>query len=257
MKSILGTGCLIGLVLLAGCSREPLPVLKMGTDAQFPPFEMRGGADNSAIVGFDVDLAQAIAKKARMQLEVVDMPFSECLPALERGEVDMVLAGLTITPERAERVDFSDPYYTSTQVAVYRGIDPPPADKAALQGRRIGAQAGTTGAAAAKSMTDREGFRAYDSGRAAVVGLLNMQVDVVLLDEQPAIHIQKQFERDAEWVRLDFSEEQYGVAVRKGNTNLLAQINEVLAEVSADGRMDRWLQQWMVDVPESAAAAGE
>jgi arginine/lysine/histidine transporter system substrate-binding protein len=259
MKQI---GCWITVLtlgLVAGCGpKPPVDYLVMGTNAEFPPFEMRGGADNSAVVGFDVTLAQAIAEEVGKPLKVEEMPFEELIPALVEGRLDLVLAGLTITEERAALVDFSDPYYTSTQVALIRKGDPVPAVKEDLRDRKVGAPSDTTGAAAAASLTSgKRRLRTYNSALATVVGLMNSRVDFALVDEQPAIHFQKRFQKDIQMVRLDFDEEFYGVAVPKGNAELLAQVNEVLADIRSDGRMEEWLDQWMVQLPEAAAATEE
>lgn len=97
-------------VLLAACSRQDTTkYLVMGTNAEFPPFETRGGPGGAEVVGFDVDVAKAIAAKVGLPLKIEDMKFDSLLPALDAGQVDMVLAGMTITPDRAQNVDFSDP----------------------------------------------------------------------------------------------------------------------------------------------------
>lgn len=244
---------------LSGCGpAKPIQYLVMGTHAEFPPFEMRGGADNSAVVGLDVDIAKAIAKQAGMTLKIEEMPFDQLLPALEEGKVDLVLAGLTITDERSERVDFSDSYYTSTQVVIVRKSDPLPTAKEDMRDRKIGAPAETTGEVAASQLTGgKRKLLTYDSALSTVVGLMNSRIDFALIDEQPAIHLQKKFKKDLQMIRLDFDEELYGVAVQKGNTELLAQVNEVLSDIQSDGRMEKWLDQWMVQFPEDTAATKE
>jgi len=249
---------LAATVCLSACGpKTPVKHLVMGTSAEFPPFEMMGGADNSAVVGFDVEIARAIASRVDMPLQVEEMDFDKLLPALAAGEVDLVLAGLTITDARAQIVDFSDPYYTSTQVVLIRRGDPVPESKADLKDRKIGAQLETTSAEAALALAGKRNFREYVSGLKAVVGLMNSRVDFVLIDEQPAIHFQKAHAKDLQLVRLDFEEEHYGVAVQKGNAALLAQVNAVLAKMVRDGRYEQWVERWMVQVPEAAAAAEE
>lgn len=261
MKKVwFGVGLVLIVVVLAAVYslKKPVEYLVMGTNAEFPPFEMLGGADNSAVVGFDVDIARAIAAQVDKPLQVVDMAFDQLLPALAEGRVDFVLAGMTITDARAQLVDFSDPYYTSTQVAVIRKGDPLPTSKEDLRDQRVGAPAETTGAAAAAELTHgKRKLLFFDSALATVVGLMNSRVDFALVDEQPAIHLQKRFARDLRVVPLDFDKEHYGVAVQKGSTQLLAQVNAVLGELASDGRMEQFTEQWMVRVPEAAAATEE
>ena len=237
---------LAAAVLLAGCGKKAAKnYLVMGTDAKFPPFELRGGAEGEDVVGFDVDVAQAIAAKAGRPLKIVEMEFDRLLPALADGKVDLVLAALSITPERRALVDFSVPYYKATQVALILAGEPVPQSNEELKGMRTAAQAGTTGYAIAEDLTSAENLRAVASPQAAAVDLMNSQVDLVILDEQPAIHLA---ERNPELylIRPEFDEEFYGVAVRKGNTNLLETVDQALGEISADGRYDQFVDRWLI-----------
>lgn len=218
------------------------PHLTVGTDADFPPFASR---EDGEIDGFDMEIARAIAEKAGLELKIVAMEFGDLLPALERGSVDLVLAALAPTEERRGTVDFSAPYYRATPVALIRKGEPAPASKQDLRGRRIGAQLGTTGAAAAEELTAEADIRRANSPLGAVVDLMNGRVDAVILDEQPAIRF-AQKSPDLRWVPLGFDEEAYGVAVRRGNAALLETVNQTLAEMVADGRYDRILDRWMV-----------
>ena len=241
-SAVVGTA----VALLAGCGNpDATKYLVMGTDAKFPPFELRGGPAGADVVGFDVDVARAIAEKAGLPLKIVEMDFDRLLPALAKGKVDLVLAALSITEERRALVDFSVPYYKATQVALILAGGPVPESKGDLKGMRIAAQAGTTGFAAAEALTAAENIRSVDSPQAAEVDLMNSQVDVAIVDEQPAIQLA---ERNPELylIRPGFDEEFYGVAVRQGNTNLLETVNQVLGEISADGRYDRFVDQWLI-----------
>lgn len=218
------------------------PRLKLGTCANFPPFEFR---EEGGIDGFDVELARAIAATAGLKLKIVDLEFNELIPALVKGQVDLVLAALSITEERRAVVDFSAPYYRATQVALIRQGEPAPASQEDLRGRRIGAQLGTTGAGAAEELAASEDIRRANSPLGAVVDLMNGRVEAVILDEQPAIRF-AQKSPGLRWVRLGFEEEFYGVAVKPGNAALLETVNQTLAEMAADGRRDRLTDRWMV-----------
>ena len=234
----------IGVFFIGSVLRErlaPRP-LAMGTHAEFAPFEAR---ENGEVVGFDVDLGRAIAEKAGRPLKIVDMPFEDLIPALESGELDMVLVAMTITEERSERVDFSKPYYRATQVAMMREGEASPATKEELAGRKFGAQAGTTSEALAREIAGAENVKRAPTAKAALADLLNSQVDFVLVDEQPAEAFRKVFP-EARVLRFEFPEEQYGVAVRKGNAALLETINETLGAIAADGRYDWFVDRWMV-----------
>ncbi len=240
--------------LLGACGRQDSTTyLVMGTNAEFPPFEMRGGPGGTKVVGFDVEVAKAIAAKVGLPLKIEDMKFDSLLPALDAGKVDMVLAGMTITPDRARNVDFSAPYYKATQVVLIRKGDPAPTRKEDLQGRTVAVQLGTTGAGVAVELAGQENVRQFTSTMDAVVELMNTKVDFVVIDEQPAINFQKRNAPDLDLVRLAFADEFYGVAVKKGNAELLARVNEALAEIVADGRYDQFVDQWLIQAPDPAA----
>lgn len=232
----------------AGCGRGGAgKCLVLGTDAKFPPFEMRAGDD---VVGFDVEIAKAIAAQAGLPLKIEEMEFDRLLPALADGKVDFVLAALSITDDRRAQVDFSVPYYKATQVALILAGGLVPESKEELKGLRTAAQAGTTGYAAAEELTAPENIRAVASPLAAAVDLMNSQVDVAILDEQPAMKLATDHP-ELYLIRPEYPEEFYGVAVRKGNTNLLETVNQTLGALSADGRYDRFVDQWLVGAPES------
>ena len=111
--------------------------------------------------------------------------------------------------------------------------------------------------AASELTSGKRRLLTFDSALSTVVGLMNSRVQYALVDEQPAIHFQKKFQKDIQLVHLDFDEEFYGVAVQKGNAVLLAQVNEVLGRLSSDGRFDEFVDRWMVQVPEAAEVAQE
>lgn len=233
------------MVLLAACGKkDSTKYLVMGTNAEFPPFETRGGENGADVVGFDVEVAKAIAAKVGLPLKVEDMKFDSLLPALSGGKVDLVLAGMTITPERAQNVDFSSPYYKATQVVLILAGGPVPATKEELKGLKIAVQLGTTGDGLAAEITGQENVRQFTSAMDAIVEMMNSKVDAVIIDEQPAIQFANK-NPELMLVRLAFDDEFYGVAVKKGNAELLAKVNEALAEIQADGRYDRFVEQWM------------
>lgn len=258
-KSLFGSLAVVAAAaLLAACGRkDATKYLVMGTNAEFPPFEMRSNSSGAKVVGFDVEVAKAIAAKVGLPLKIEDMQFDGLLPALDAGKVDLVLAAMTITADRAQTVDFSAPYYKATQVVLIRKGDPVPAGKEELKGRTIAVQLGTTGDGAAVDIAGRENVRQFTSTLDAVVALMNSQVDFVVIDEQPAIHFQKRNAPDLELVRLAFADEFYGVAVKKGNGELLDKINGALAEIVADGRYDQFVDQWLIQTPDAAAEAAK
>ena len=237
------------VALLAGCGKKDAGYLKMGTDPNFPPFATRVGAE---VVGFDVDVAQAIAAAAGKPLKIVEMASGDLLPALAAGKVDLVLAALEITDERRATVDFSIPYYKARQMALILAGGPVPETQEELKGGKIGAVAGTPGAAAAAELAAAEDLRTVASPMAAARDLMNSQLDVAILDEQPAVFLA---EHHPELMLIDakYPEARYGVAVRKGDTNLLATVDRTLEALVADGRYEELVGKWLIH----AAGAAE
>ena len=239
----------LALVVLAGCAKQPEAVkyLVLGTSAEFPPFVSKSEAGEAAgeMVGLDVEIAMAIADKAGLPLQIENMEFNDLLPALAAGKVDLVMAAMPVTEARRRMANFSTPYYNATPVAAILAGGPVPQTKEELKGLKIGAQIGTADLEAAEAIAGAEGAKAFPAVGEAVAALMANQVECVILDDQLVPRFAAQNEL---LMRLEvpFDPEVYGVAVKKGNAQLLAKVNETLAEIVADGRYDRWLDQWVV-----------
>ena len=213
--------------------------LVMGTNAAFPPYEFQD--DNGNIVGIDAEIAAALAEKLGMKLEIKDMAFESLITAVESGSIDVALAGMTVTPERAESVNFSDSYATGIQVIIVKeGSDIVSPDD--LEGKKIGVQTGTTGDIYCSDTPENGGYgeeavARYDNGALAVQALLNGQVDCVVIDNEPA----KAYVEANEGLKIldtEFAIEDYAIAVNKADTELLADINAALAELKSEGKID-------------------
>lgn len=207
--------------------------LIMGTNAAFPPYEF---TKDGGFAGIDIEIATAVAEKLGMTLEVKDMEFDGLIAAVSGGAVDIVMAGLTVTDERKESVNFSESYAKGVQVIIVpEGSDIATVDD--LEGKTIGVQAGTTGDIYCTGDYGQENVKQYPNGAAAVAALANGQVDCVVIDNEPA----KNFVAANEGlVILDtaYTEEDYAAAFAKENTELLEKFNAALAELKADGTID-------------------
>lgn len=212
--------------------------LVMLTNAQFPPYEYLGADQKPA--GVDIRMAQAVADELGVELKVVDMDFDGLIPALTSGKGDMVAAGLTVTDERKESVDFSDTYADATQkIIVPEGSEIASVDD--LAGKTIGVQLGTTGDIYAG---DIEGatVKQYKSAIDAAMDLKNGKLDAVVVDQLPAENIVDSIEGLA--ICGDpFTEEQYAIAVAKGSDDLIEVINKVIEKLEADGTVDQWITE--------------
>lgn len=240
MKKIIAVLSL-SLIALTGCGKQD-DVLVVGTNATFPPFEYIGGASGDEIMGFDIDIARQIAADAGKTLKVENMNFDSLVVALNAGKIDLIAAGMTITPERARSVDFSDPYYEATQVVITRKDDSSIKTPDDIKGKKIAVQLGTTGDVMAKDFTEQ--VVAFNTGFEALMELKNGKVDLVLFDSAPAAkHLEKNPELKLQ--KMDFTPEYYGLGMAKGNAELAALVNKTLADMQQNGQFDALLSKHM------------
>jgi polar amino acid transport system substrate-binding protein len=234
---------LVIVLALVSCAKKAAPTYKIGTNAEYPPLESVDEAGK--IVGFDPELMAAIAEKAGFKFELVNTRWDGIFVALQSGEFDAVISSATITDERREMVDFSDPYLSAGQMIAVRVADKDtiksPAD---LDGKKVGVQLGTTGDIWATENTKAEVVR-YDEITLAFQALANKDVDAVLNDgpTSGAIVLANP-EMNLTLVGEPFTEELYGIAVNKGKPELLQAINKGLAAVKADGTYDKLHAKW-------------
>ena len=215
--------------------------LTMSTNAAFPPYEMT--TDNGDFEGIDIEVADAIAKKLGLELQVDDMDFDAALLAAQNGKSDMVMAGVTVTDERLKVMDFSDTYAEGIQsIIVPEGSDIATVDD--LSGKAIGTQRGTTGYLYCTDDFGEDNVIAYDDGLTAVQALNNGQVDAVVIDNAPA---QEFVAANPGLKILDtaYAQEDYAIGVAKGNTQLLDAINGALEELQADGTLQAIVDKYI------------
>jgi polar amino acid transport system substrate-binding protein len=211
--------------------------LVMLTNAAFPPYEYLGSDNKPA--GVDVDMAQAIADEIGVELEVVDMDFDGLIPALIGGKGDMIAAGLTVTDERKESVDFSDTYADATQLIIVAADNEDITGVDDLNGKIIGVQLGTTGDIYASDIEGAE-VSQYKTGLEAAMDLMNGKLDAVILDQLPAQNIVASNEEQLKLIDEPFTDEQYAIAVKKGDTDFLAVVNSVIAKLQDEGKVAEW-----------------
>ncbi len=221
-------------------------VLSVGTEPGFPPFESMSASGE--LEGFDIDLMNAIAEKAGKTVEFESLPFDGLIPALQGGSINAAISGMTITDERKETVDFSDPYFKAgLAIAVQEGTTDITSLED-LQGKRIAAQIGTTGAETANSVEGAT-VTTFDSAPLALQELANGNVDAVVNDAPATLDaIATGNIPGIEVVGELLTEEFYGIAMPQGSENLEA-INEGLSEVKADGTYAELYQKWFGTEP--------
>jgi len=217
-------------------------VLVVGTNAEFPPFEYVG--DDGEPDGFDVALIKAIADRMDMDVEMQNMEFDSLVASIG-SKIDVAIAGMTITEERQQSVDFSDEYYEAIQyVVVPKGAQF--STMADLENKKIGVQLGTTGNTIADEITGST-VQTYNKAVDAVNDLINGRVELVIIDKNPAEVFAAQFSDKVDIIdgaQFDFEPEYYAIALPKGS-ELVEKVNAALAELKADGTFDALVAEYI------------
>ncbi len=236
--SIMLVMCL-AFCLMAGCGKDD-DTLTMATNATFPPYEYY---ENEKIVGIDAEIAELIAEKIGMKLEIVDTEFGSIVAGVQTGKYDMGMAGMTVTDERKESVNFTTSYATGIQSIIVpegtsiKGLED-------LEGKKIGVQQDTTGHIYAADEFGDEMVSPYNKGTDAVAALVSGKVDCVIIDNQPA----KSFVENNEGLSIlstDYAVEDYAIAISKDNSELLEKVNTALEELIADGSVKKIIDKYI------------
>lgn len=218
--------------------------LVVGSDIPFPPFEL-GRAPNYD--GYDIDLAEEIANRLELEVQIEDTAFDTIFRDLAQGKFDMVASATTITPERERVVDFSNPYYFAEQaLLVEQGSDIRSEED--LAGATVGAQDGTTGETYANDETDAETVRGYPEGPDAINALRAGQIDAVIIDlpfAEDAVQQQGGIEIAEEVV----TREEYGLVFQQDADELRESVNATLQEIRDDGTFVRIYEEWFDEEP--------
>ena len=224
----------------------------LGTDPVWAPFEYMG--EGGKATGADVEIAAYIAEQLGVKLEVVDVAFDSLTTYLMNDSVDIVLAAMTITEERAETVDFSVPYTVAEQYIVVPESDETTVYIDDLAGQRIGVHLGTTGDFLASDEVDLAEGVLHDTGAEvmqykalpdAALAMSNDELDAIICDTLMAENLVATHEgiKCFELVYADGTRtnEEYGIAIKKGDEAFLAKINEIIAPIIEDGTIDNWI----------------
>lgn len=251
---------------LCGCAEKKTEddTLVMATNATFPPYEYK--EDNGDYAGIDIELATAIAEKMGKTLEIQDVEFGSIIGGVQSGKYDIGVAGMTVTDERLESVNFSDSYATGIQVVIvkqdstissyedfYTGYtkntDGEEVPAGVVEGIKIGVQQDTTGDIYSSDSPENWGFgeanvERYKTGADAVQALLTGKVSAVIIDNEPA----KNFVAANEGLKIletEYVLEDYAIAINKDNAELLAEVNSIIAELKADGTLKRIIEKYI------------
>lgn len=252
---VLAVAMIASVAMLAGCGKSEGKgsngggTLTMATNATFPPYEYKEGEE---YVGIDVEIAKAIADKLGMELEIVDIEFDSIITGVQTGKYDMGMAGMSVTDERKESVDFSDSYATGIQaVIVKEDSEIKTADDLLAKGTayKVGVQLSTTGDMYigddyADAGKDESLITKFQSGNDAVSALSAGKVDAVVIDNEPA----KSYVAATEGLKIldtKYVEEDYAICFAKDNTELKDKVNDALKELIADGTVQSIINKYI------------
>jgi glutamine transport system substrate-binding protein len=221
-------------------------VLKVGTNATFPPFEMQ---EDNEFTGFDMDLIRAIGEAQGYTVEINHMDFKALIPALGNDKIHAAIAGMSITPLRLESVDFTDAYFDAGLIIAVANTNDTIKSTEDLKGKKLAAQNGTIGAAycdSVKAQDPKTVVRVFDDIGAAFMELEKGGVDAVVNDHPVTAYYLKTTDTSkAKMVGDIFSaEDQYGIAVKKGNQEILDMLNEGLQKIRDNGKYDEIYNKW-------------
>ena len=248
MGLVLAGAMVMGMMTACGSSssRKNSDTLVMATNATFPPYESVSGDD---IVGIDVDIANAIAKKLGKKLKIEDVSFDSIIAGVQNDKYDFGMAGMTVTDERKKNVDFTESYAKAVQVVIVKEDSDIKSIDDISSKNKIGVQQGTTGDIYASDTVENGGYgedavTKYNSGPDAVQALLSDKVDCVIIDNEPA----KAYVAANQGLKIldsSFADEEYAICVKKGNSQLKNDINKALKELKDDGTIDKIVSKYI------------
>ncbi len=263
---------LVGL-MLAACGKQeppataatpapaataPAPAAKVyvvGTDAAYAPFESQN--EKGEIVGFDIEVVKAVAQKAGIEVKFLNTPWEGIFNSVAQGDRDLLVSAITITPERKQTLDFSAPYFDAQQLIAVKK-DSKIAKFTDLKKLKVGVQNGTTGDEVTAKLQgkDSANIKRFESTPLALKELEGGGVDAVVADNGVVVHYVNN-NPDSKFKTISdtsFASEQYGIAVKKGNAELLEKINKGLADIKADGTYKQIYAKYFGVAPAAGAA---
>ena len=221
--------------------------LVVGSETTFPPMEFMEGGE---YVGFDMDLIRAIAEAENMEVEINSLGFDALIPAIQTGQIDCAIAAMTINDERKESVDFSEPYFQAGLIVAVKADNNDIKGLEDLEGKKIAAQIGTTGADACNGVKEKDAsmeVSIFNSTGEAYMALENGVVDAVINDHPVTMYYVNTDGKDSVKTvgEVFAAQDNYGIAVKKGNTELLNKLNSGLQKVKDDGTYDEIYAKWL------------
>jgi polar amino acid transport system substrate-binding protein len=233
-------------LLLSSCASGAgagKPKVRVATEAAYPPFETVDEKTKD-LVGFDIDLMNAVAQKEGFEVEYKNTPFDSVLAGIATCQFDAAISAITITEERKQKMNFSDPYIDAGQIVTVKVDNNTINGPQDLKGKKISVQLGTTGEIEAKKI---EGVtvKPFDTVDLAFLELVNGQVDGTIVDNPTTLVYVNRFKDKIKTVGTPFTDEHYGIAVCKKNTDLLTKLNAGIAALKSDGTLQKLQDKWL------------
>ena len=241
MKKFMWITVVLALILLSGLALAAKPVLKVGTDATYEPFETIDKAGN--YVGFDMELIKMVADEMGMELKLQNIGWDGIIPGLNNGNYDCLISAMTITSERKKQINFSTPYFSIQQAIVVKESNKTVKGVADLIGKSISVQNGTTGdlfASKIKGVT----MKRFDTNPQAIQELLNNNAYAAVMDDLVAYNSIKKVPGLKVVTIKDAAKEDYGIGIKKGNDKLLEQINKAIDTLKKNGKWDALVKKY-------------
>lgn len=233
-------------ILAVGCSPKERNTLVVGMELAYPPFEMTDASGQPA--GLSVELARALAEKLGRPLQIENIPFDGLIPALKSGKIDLILSSMTATAERAESIDFSDPYLR-TGLSLLVGRDSPlqGIEEADQPGRVIVVKKGTTGHAYAAKSLKQAKLLVLDKENACVLEVVQGKADAFIYDQLSTYQNWLKHKESTRPLLTAFQQEAWAIGVRKGNDALRQQLNDALSQFRTEGGFEALGQRHLRD----------
>ena len=243
---------LLAAVTMAGCGgtkqESSKPTIKVGMDASYPPFGSQD-KDSNDYVGFDVDIIRAIGKEEGFDVNITNRAFDCLIPAMQSKDIDLAINDITITEDRKQTVDFSQPYYIAGLGVVVKAQNTTINTAKDLEGKTLGVSIGSTGEEAARKIPNAK-VRVFNAINEAFLEVQNGGVDAVINDiptnEYYVSHTGNKNVRTAE---VALTKEDLGIAVLKGNTELLKKIDSGLTKIKKNGEFSKIYKKWFGKEP--------
>jgi polar amino acid transport system substrate-binding protein len=239
----------------AGCARPQREQLIVGMELNYPPFEMINGQGQPA--GMSVAMAEALGKKLGKEVQIQNIPFDGLIPALKTGKIDLIISSMTATPERAESIDFSEPYLrTGLCLLVNKKAGVHTIAEVDVPGRTLAVKQGTTGQVYAQSHLKHARLLVLDKEDACVLEVVQNKAQAFIFDQMSVFKHWQRHRDTTDAVLKPFQEEHWAFGIRKGNEALKVQVNDFLKAFRVEGGFERLADEYLKEQKQAFDAMG-